>query len=510
MYRIILLLILLVPHLQGVAQTEENDTLPKGFVRFFYPDGSVSSEGIIREGKPDGYWRSYHANGAIKSEGNRINFELDGEWKFYDEEENLRLLINYKEGKRHGWRISWTPEGRIEEYFEEDVKQGYTLRFDEEGRLIRRTPFEDGRENGLAFTFNTDSVVIEVMEYRRGVAISRRFVNRHDHLGRPHGLWNKFYPSGVIREEFTYRHGVLDGYYRRYDRNGNLQSIVKYVNGELVTDSDEIYDLQVRRNYFPDMRVRTEATFRDGVEHGIRREFNPDGSLNMAYVIDMGRVMAYGILDKSGRRQGPWKEFYPQGGLRSEGSYTDGVRTGEWVFYFPNGMIEQRGSYNPQGREQGKWVWYFDNGDLRREEQYFNGKREGDMIEFDVLGNILAKGEFVDDEEEGEWYYQEQGYRQEGVFVEGMMDGEWKHFFPDGSVSFQGSFIDGLPDGKHVHYNYNGTIRTEGEYIVGRRHGVWRFNDEDGNPVIIIEYRNGVEVRYDHRLIRPEIQPSDL
>jgi uncharacterized protein len=495
---------------QAVLGQVVTDTVPEGFRQFFYPGGQVSSEGILVNGQPDGFWRSYHENGVLKSEGNRVNFELDGPWKFYDTEGSVRLVIHYKEGVKHGLRITYRDDGRIEENFEEDEKEGFTLRYDEEGYLVRRTPFEKGREQGLSFTYNRDSVVTEIMEYRRGVAISREFVNRYDHEGKPHGLWKTFYPGGIIKEEFTYRHGLLHGYYRKYNRMGNLETITKYVNGIEERDSDEIYELEIRRNYYPDMTIRTQTTFREGTEHGIRREYHQDGSLKVAYIIDMGRIMGMGVLDGFGKKQGIWKEFYPQGGLRSEGSYRDGIRTGKWTFYYVNGEVEQTGNYNNQGKEHGEWIWYYQGGQTRREESYLSGKRDGMMSEYGIEGDIIAKGEFVDDEEEGAWYFQEQGYRREGTYAEGELDGEWIHYFPDGSISFTGEFIDGYPDGRHVHYNYNGTIRSEGRFIMGTRHGEWRFHDQDGNLMIVIEYRNGIEIRYDYRLIRPEIKESDL
>ena len=52
-----------------------------------------------------------------------------------------------------------------------------------------------------------------------------------------------------------------------------------------------------------------------------------------------------GIVDAEGRRQGPWKEFYETGELRSEGKYKRGLRDGDWVFYYRDGKEEQRGGY---------------------------------------------------------------------------------------------------------------------------------------------------------------------
>ena len=57
--------------------------LPKdGPVKYYYPNGNVSSEGTLRNGKPDGYWKSYSERGRIKSEGNRVDFKLDSSWRF--------------------------------------------------------------------------------------------------------------------------------------------------------------------------------------------------------------------------------------------------------------------------------------------------------------------------------------------------------------------------------------------------------------------------------------------
>ena len=64
------------------------DTLqinPNGYNKFYYDDGSISSEGTMRNGKPDGYWKNYYSDSILKSEGNRKEYLLDSLWKFYDE-----------------------------------------------------------------------------------------------------------------------------------------------------------------------------------------------------------------------------------------------------------------------------------------------------------------------------------------------------------------------------------------------------------------------------------------
>lgn len=371
-------------------------------------------------------------------------------------------------------------------------------------------PFENGREQGLAKYYNRDSLVITVMEYQRGVAISREFINRYDAEGKPHGYWKTFWNNGLLRAEFSYLHGKLDGYYKRYDKEENLEVIEKYSDGVLIPDSDELVVYEIRRNYYDNMAVKIEGSYRDDVADGVRKEFNIDGTLKVAYIIDMGRVIGTGILDAQGKKQGNWSEYYKEGGLRGEGNYQDGIRIGEWNFYFPHGSLEQRGEYTLKGKEHGRWLWYYSDGIMRREENFSNGLKDGEMAEYDEHGKVIANGNYVDGEEDGFWLYQEEGYRQEGNFNLGEPDGEWVHYYPDGNISFRGKFMDGYPDGKHFWYHFNGKIKTEGNYIVGVRHGLWRHYTEEGVLMITIEYKNGVEIRYDNHIIKPVIQGTDL
>ena len=47
-----------------------------GSVKYYYDNGKISSEGLMKDAKPDGYWKNYYKNGKIKIEGNRKNYKL--------------------------------------------------------------------------------------------------------------------------------------------------------------------------------------------------------------------------------------------------------------------------------------------------------------------------------------------------------------------------------------------------------------------------------------------------
>ena len=81
----------------------QKDQLQNGYVKFFYPNGRISSEGTMVNGKPDKYWKTYYVNGVIKSEGNRKNLLLDSVWLFYNELGDTTEKINYVLSKKSGY-----------------------------------------------------------------------------------------------------------------------------------------------------------------------------------------------------------------------------------------------------------------------------------------------------------------------------------------------------------------------------------------------------------------------
>jgi len=101
MKKIFLISVLLVAIIKITAQTGE---FPEdGYQVYKYPNGTVSSEGMIKNGKPEGYWRSYYVTGVIRSEGRYTNFMLDSIWVFFDQAADTTEKINFLFGKKNGY-----------------------------------------------------------------------------------------------------------------------------------------------------------------------------------------------------------------------------------------------------------------------------------------------------------------------------------------------------------------------------------------------------------------------
>lgn len=484
--------------------SQDNTIVPDGYNVFYHPNGKIASEGTMKDGKPDGYWKTYNDKGILISEGNRVNFELDSTWNFYNDSAKLILQINYKEGKKNGIRRTFRKDEVVEENFSNDIKQGLTITYFPDGKIKQTVNFTNGVEDGVAREFSHDGTIISLIEYRKGFIIDRENINRVDKNGLKQGRWKYFYDDGKVKLEGIYRDDKRNGYFKEYDDKGMLIDIAKYVNDEKQVETPELVKLDVKTDYYPTGKVKTIASYKGDVPEGIRRDYDTSGRVVSSYIFSKGKIISEGIIDDEGVKDGPWKEYYEEGQLRSEGVYSLGKRIGKWNFYHENGSIEQEGNYNNQGNTEGPWKWYYDNGTVAREESFRNGLNDGIYTEYDETGKVVVQGEYVDGLEEGLWKYEYGDTHEEGVYKGGKRNGEWKTYYDNGQLSFIGSFIDDNPNGQQVWYWPNGKKKDQGEFIMGLRTGDWVQYDQDGNVFLVIAYQNGIERRYDGIKIKPE------
>ena len=497
-YQLFILLMALIWVSGELYSQGEGKINPNGYNRFYYDDGTLASEGYMVDGKPDGYWKNYHPNGNLKSEGNRKNFVVDSLWKFYDEEGKISLEVNYENGRKNGYRMTYLGAEINKENFVDDVKEGYSYVLYPSKKVKMKIPFTSGLEEGLAREYDENGNIIQLITYKKGYVVERERINRYDSDSLPHGKWKWFYDEDeALRMEGTFKHGLKDGYFKEYDRDGNLLTATKYVNGEKQEMAEELMVLDVRTDYYPDGTVKVIGTYnKEGIPEGVRREYNEEGKVEKAYIFRKGVIIGEGVFTDAGEKEGIWKEYYPDGKLKATGSYMKDLRDGLWKFYYPSGQLEQVGAYI-EGQPDSTWKWYHGNGQIMREEFFYNGLSDGLMTEYNAEGKVIIQGDYIEGKREGKWFYDEGDNRDEGEYVEGLRNGLWQSFYPDGSLSFEGKYIEDLPNGKHTWYWYNGKIKQEGRYVMGRKNGDWKKYDDQGFLVIVISYTNGKEIKYD-------------
>lgn len=484
-----------------VCSQEKADS--DGHNKFYYSDGTLSSEGVLENGQPEGYWKNYYESGVLKSEGNRRHFELDSTWKFYNEEGIITQLITYKEGKRNGETRKYNNEGFLVSLipFVDDRRQGIEYNYFNSGVVRSETPFDIGHENGKAYEFNDKGDIITIRTYQNGILTRQEYINRKSPEKEKNGLWKEFYDDRKIKSEGRFKNGERDGYWKEYSNKGLLLGVTKYKGGQLITDAEEISDLEVREQYYPDTegQLKFRGTYRKGLAHGTHIWFNISGDIDSAKVYRNDVLIARGDLDVKGLRQGEWEEyFYPTAELKAKGVYQNGYRFQEWVYYFQNGETEQRGLYSAKGKPNGKWKWYYESGKILREETFRNGKENGWLIEYSDTGKVITRGEFIDGKEEGDWLYEIGDHLEQGVYEAGMKQGKWEHFYlSNGEKRFEGEYFDDFEQEKHIWYFDSGKKMLEGKFISGVKEGEWRRYNIDGTVMVTIEYQSDLEIKVD-------------
>ena len=357
----LLALLLLIPFYASAQ--EESKINPNGYNKFYYEDGTLASEGFMVNGKPDGYWKNYHPNGQLKSEGNRKNFVVDSTWKFYDEEGKLSLEINYANGVKNGFRVTYLGSEITKENFVNDVKEGYSYVLYPNQKVKMKIPFVSGLEEGMAREYDESGNIIQLITYKKGYVVERERINRYDSDSLANGKWKWFYDDEEnLRMEGTFKHGLKNGNFKEYDREGNLLSATKWVDGEKLEMAEELMKLDVRTDYYPNGVVKVVGTYnKDGIPEGVRREYNEKGKVEKAYIFKKGIIIGEGVFTDAGEKEGVWKEYYPDGKLKATGSYQKDVREGLWKFYHRNGNVESQGKYiNDQ--PEGLWMFFNKSG----------------------------------------------------------------------------------------------------------------------------------------------------
>lgn len=480
------------------------------FVNFKYENGIVSSEGYMLEGKPEAYWKTYYEDGALKSEGNRLNHQLDSIWIFYTPTGLVSQRISYREGKKNGLRTSYSEDGKLmlEEEFLQDVLTGTIKKYYPSGLLMETVPIDTlgkGKEQGIGYEFDEeDGRIIAIIEYRNGYVASRERINRKDKFNQKQGIWKEFYDDMVLKQEGRYKNDKKNGYFKSYAKDGNLVETLKYEDGILIPDPIELSKLDIKREYHPNAQVKSVGSYNKGVKEGVHREFTLTGEVSGSKIYSNGKVIGEGIVDAEGRRQGPWKEYYETGELRSQGKYKDGGREGEWIFYYQNGKEEQRGTYH-KGKPDGNWKWTYPNGQTWREEVFYDGLEEGMAIEYSDSGKVVAKGNYLSGEREGDWLIDLGDDREEGTYIAGQRNGIWKHYYPSGRLKFEGKFEQGVETGKHTYFYEKGQVQEVGSFKFGLKEGDWVKFDEEGIQTGILTYKLGELIKVDgERVIQAE------
>ena len=492
--------ILFILSLLYAQQTfSQSDTLDTEYKKFYYDNGSLSSEGSMIDGFPDGLWKTYFKSAQLKTLGERKQNKLEGEWFFYRENGNLERTITYVNNVKSGLEEVYNSEGILTAgyLYEQGKKNGSAVFYYSDGSVSKELIFLDGKENGKGVEYGTDGRIITFVSYNNGYLRSQEKVNRFSSKGEKIAKWLEYWTgSSKLKEEGNYSNGKRNGLFKIYNRKGQLARIETYKNGILQEESaDQILDVQKKID--KDGKIKSIGSFSNGKKQGIFREYGKQGKILSSIVYENDVKVGEGIINGIGKYQGSWKMYYSTGELKAEGEYLEGYKNGKWRYYFLTGELEQEGSYK-KNMVSGAWTWYFKNGAVKREEYYRKGREEGKSIEYSEEGVIINNGNYVDGLRTGDWFLTIGDHEEKGEYIDDDKNGKWKSFYlKTNSIYFEGEYSQGIALKKHTYYYPNGMKKSEGKHVGGERHGDWKFYNKDGTIRLVIRYTNGIETRLD-------------
>lgn len=151
-----------------------------------------------------------------------------------------------------------------------------------------------------------------------------------------------------------------DNIQKEYDSEGNLKRVGKIVNG---------LKEGIWLSFYQNGDTASIETFiLDTLVKKI--EYSSDGpSIEESY--------------KNGFKNGPFKVYWDNGQILTEGEYKNDSIHGEIVDYYRNGIIESVSNYDI-GRPYGEYKYYYSDGTIQLEAQEFG---EGEHHIYDSLGS---------------------------------------------------------------------------------------------------------------------------
>ena len=480
----ILITLLLAFQLSLFAQNE--------FKVFYYPNGQKSSEGFLVEGKPDGYWKNYFDTGVIKSEGNRKEFQLDSTWKFYRLDASLQQTIEYKANVKYGEESYYDSLGRKERTtsYINDIKSGPAGEYYSSGKQKIAFNYVNNQIEGKYFEYAEDGRIITRRAYKNGLIYSEEKINRFNKNGQRVGLWIDLRENGKLKEEGNYLSGLKEGTFKVYNKQGEFLKFEFYELGVLKENTEETEFVKIEKFYDEKGRVIERGGTKNGLKHGTFQTLDSTGNIIFSRLYLNDLKQSEGRYDTLNREIGEWKYFFPNGSLRSSGSYSNGKKTGDWKYYFENGKLEQSGKYD-NNLISGKWLWYYSSGIVLREEYYRKGKLDGHYIENDSLGNVVLEGDFEDDLRQGKWFRFINDHKEAGEYIDDERNSLWTFTHSNGNKMFEGTFELGVAVGQHDYFYSNGKSEMRGSYVGGELDGDWMYFDEDGNYINTVTYQGG-------------------
>jgi len=217
-------------------------------------------------------------------------------------------------------------------------------------------------------------------------------------------------------------------------------------------------------------------------------------------------AQSFNRTDSQGRKQGLWAKKYPQSSvLQYQGSFKDGKPEGVFRYNYPNNKLKALVEHI-ENSDRAKVEFYHENGQLMSKGMYKNMKKDSIWLSFNEKGQLTMLETYKNDVLHGEKKLYHVPTRTNDKtqvvisiyhYIDGLPDGKFVEYYPDGKLKKTGQFKDNQRDGSWVHYEANGNKMMEENYYEGKMHG-WQIGyDNSGKQAEKKYYYHGEHLEGD-------------
>jgi antitoxin component YwqK of YwqJK toxin-antitoxin module len=143
--------------------------------------------------------------------------------------------------------------------------------------------------------------------------------------------------------------------------------------------------------------------------------------------------------------------------------------------YFITGQLQWKGrlsSENPEVNE-GWCVWYLKNGRIQQEGFFINGQLNGEFRSYYKNGNLHEKANYVNGLKEGESNYYHSNGKVSSIshFVHDTLDGPIRSYHKNGQLMIKSLLVNGKKEGEETEWHANGQLKYKVTHKNGMIHG---------------------------------------
>lgn len=461
-----------------------------------YPDGKTKSESNYLLGKLNGTYTTYNEVGDLIESCTYSNDLLEGNYVTYYNGKAIKSQAIYSKGEIQGSYKKYFSNGVLEkETFFENGKVKRTVEYFANAKKSTETSFNDKEEveKIISYDYN-ENMYFEEKYKTRELKVSLQYLKNNPkpvevnlskkpfvltdfngnqlavgtfEKGQKTNQWNYYYTSGLLKRNENYNNkGKQNGLNTAYTQNGLLNLKINYAN-DAINGIYEVYD---------------------------------NGKLNQTYYYENDKQI------------GPYKTFYPDGALKTEGYFIDDSYNFEHYNYWQNGTVSRKNyyiegdlstsiTYDNKGKEEntidyknktGKYTTVYNNGAIIQTAQMINGELNGKFIVNDKYDNPIMASEYVN----GVKHNIEKGYSPMGTidvetnYYAGKSNGYYKVYDLVGTLRLTGESTFGDDNGKYTRYYFNKNKMIDATKLNDFFEGEYNYFNQKGEIILTIGYEN--------------------